>query len=125
MDERSNPEHGESEVELRSMAWTLAGVLILVMSSALIAWWMLGHPGANHAAGSHAPTEPSTGLPRLQRAPERDLADLRAREEQLLHSAEWIDPKAGVARIPIEAAMELLAKRAGQKAPPHAQGGAP
>lgn len=126
MDERGQPEQGQSEIEMRSMAWTLAGVLALVIGAAFIAWWMLGHPGSSHLATRHAPTEPASGLPRLQLAPERDLAEFRAQEEQRLHRAEWIDPQAGLARIPIEAAMEVLAKRASQKALAHTpQGGPP
>ncbi|PYX87325.1 MAG: hypothetical protein DMG68_12200 [Acidobacteria bacterium] len=35
----------------------------------------------------------------------------RLKEEEILNSYGWVDPKAGVAHIPIEKAMELLAQR--------------
>jgi hypothetical protein len=49
--------------------------------------------------------------PRLQVAPEVDLAALRAREEAELNSYGWIDRKAGIVRIPIARAVELIAQR--------------
>jgi|SRR5579862_863138 len=51
------------------------------------------------------------GVPQLQIAPEVDLQAFRAREDAQLNSYEWIDRSAGVVRIPIERAMELVAQR--------------
>jgi hypothetical protein len=49
--------------------------------------------------------------PRLQVTPERDLAALRAQEDAILGSYAWIDRDGGVARIPIEEAMRIVAER--------------
>ena len=49
--------------------------------------------------------------PRLQPNPARDLREMRAAEEQLLHQYAWIDPDKGIVRIPIERAMDLIAQR--------------
>ena len=49
--------------------------------------------------------------PRLQVKPEADLAAFRAREDEELNHYGWIDRKAGVVRIPIERAMDLIAQR--------------
>lgn len=49
--------------------------------------------------------------PRLQAAPEAELAAMRAEEQAILTSFGWVDEKAGVARIPIDAAMDLLLQR--------------
>jgi hypothetical protein len=49
--------------------------------------------------------------PRLQTDPREDLADLRAREDALLHSYGWVDRNAGVVRIPIESAIKLTLER--------------
>jgi hypothetical protein len=46
--------------------------------------------------------------PRLQTAPARDLKALRALEDELLHHYGWVDRQAGVVRIPIERAIELV-----------------
>ena len=51
--------------------------------------------------------------PRLQARPVLDLEALRAAEAEILDGYSWVDEQAGVARIPIERAMELLAERRG------------
>jgi hypothetical protein len=58
-------------------------------------------------------------LPRLQTDDgNQDLADLRERENLLLDHYSWVNEKAGQVRIPIERAMELLAKQGLPVAPP-------
>ena len=64
-------------------------------------------PASPHALAEGSETPPE---PRLQDAPARDLAALRARENKLLSSYGWGDRSSGVARGPIERAMELVAK---------------
>jgi hypothetical protein len=49
--------------------------------------------------------------PNLQTTPEKDLAAVRAAEETRLHSYGWIDQSQGVAHIPIERAIDILAER--------------
>ena len=49
--------------------------------------------------------------PRLQVEPERDLADMREEERALLEGYGWVDEKAGIVRIPIERAMDLVVER--------------
>ena len=48
--------------------------------------------------------------PRLQTAPAKDLAALRAEEDTVLGSYGWVDRGAGVVRIPIERAKKLVAE---------------
>ncbi len=49
--------------------------------------------------------------PRLQAAPLQDLERLRAEEEKELTSYGWIDAKAGIAHIPIDEAIKIVAAR--------------
>jgi hypothetical protein len=49
--------------------------------------------------------------PRLETNERVEIKDFRLKEEQTLNSYGWIDEKAGVVRIPIERAMQLLAQR--------------
>ncbi len=49
--------------------------------------------------------------PRLQPDPIEDLNSLRASEHNLLNDYGWVDPKAGVVRIPIDQAMQLMVQR--------------
>jgi len=49
--------------------------------------------------------------PRLQASPLQDLERLRAEEEKELTSYGWVDPKAGIAHIPIDEAIKIVAAR--------------
>jgi len=49
--------------------------------------------------------------PRLEPDPLAPRRAVQAREDAALTSYGWVDPKAGVARIPIDRAMELLVER--------------
>lgn len=49
--------------------------------------------------------------PRLETDEPREITAFRIHEEQTLHSYGWVDQPAGVVRIPIDRAMELVAQR--------------
>jgi len=49
--------------------------------------------------------------PHLQIAPHEDLRKLRESEEAILNSYGWVNRDAGLVRIPIDRAIELLAER--------------
>src|SRR5580704_13018891 len=49
--------------------------------------------------------------PRLETNERVEINDFRLKEEQTLNSYGWVDEKAGVVRIPIERAIELIAQR--------------
>jgi hypothetical protein len=49
--------------------------------------------------------------PRLETNERVEINDFRLQEEKTLNSYGWIDQKAGIARIPIDRAMQLLAQR--------------
>jgi len=48
--------------------------------------------------------------PRLQAKPEEDLRQMRREDEALLSSFGWIDEASGIAHVPIETAIDLLAE---------------
>ena len=49
--------------------------------------------------------------PRLEGDERREINDFREQEEQTLNSYGWVDQQAGVVRIPIDRAMQLMAQR--------------
>ena len=66
-------------------------------------------PAANTPAGAfRAPA------PLLQTAPQVERAAYFAEKARLTGSYGWVDRQAGIARIPVDEAMRLLAARAGQ-----------
>ncbi len=85
-------------VALLAMSWTytiLAGL----------------QPEPSPTASLWAEAERLPPQPRLQVVPARDLQTARIDEEALLNSYGWVDPEAGVVRIPIERAIDVLAQR--------------
>ncbi len=60
------------------------------------------------ASGS---VRPPRNYPRLQLSPTADMEVFRAREEAELNGYGWVDKQAGVARIPITRAMDLLLEK--------------
>ena len=52
------------------------------------------------------PTEPL-----LQRSHAADMQKMKAAEKKFLDDYGWVDPKAGLVRIPIDRAMDVLAER--------------
>jgi len=49
--------------------------------------------------------------PQLQPNPAADLNKFRAQEEEILNSYGWADQQAGIAHIPIEQAIDIIAQR--------------
>jgi hypothetical protein len=54
---------------------------------------------------------PAVPEPRLQINPQGDLEALRRQENEVLSTYGWIDPDQGIARIPIDRAMQLFIER--------------
>jgi protein SCO1/2 len=52
------------------------------------------------------------GRPRLQAYPSLELQTVLAQEREALHQYQWVDREHGIARIPIERAMEIMANGA-------------
>jgi len=70
------------------------------------------------------PLAPSTQIPpqpRLQEHPWEELQQLRARENKELATYGWQDQKAGIVRIPISRAIDMVA----EKGLPYQQAGQP
>lgn len=68
----------------------------------------LGPPVTPFEQGRPLPPE---GLPRLQVTPAEDVEHYRESQTKILDSYGWVDRPAGVVRIPIRRAMELLLQK--------------
>ena len=123
--------HESRDVRIRPIVIAFAVLFVIAILTQALMYGVLSgftarderasEPASPLAAtyGRQAPPEP-----RLQVAPRDDLQRLRAREDEQLHGYAWVDRSAGVTRIPIERAIELLATRglpgAAPTAPPAA-----
>lgn len=112
------PRGGYEKSDLRSKPIVVFGaVLAVVMVLAFVAaygmihilgWWerpRLETP-ASPLATRTVPPEP-----RLQVEAPKDLRSLQAAEQEVLTTYAWVSKEAGIARIPIERAMQLVLER--------------
>ncbi|HLY17118.1 MAG TPA: hypothetical protein VKR61_07825 [Bryobacteraceae bacterium] len=119
-DEPRNPHvhHEPGDVNARTLTrfGLVMGGLIVVF---LFGLYGLFHYFVEHEAELGLPASPTALAlaqkqppePRLQAYPSRDMRDMRAAEDRLLHEYDWIDPDKGIVRIPVDRAMDLIAQR--------------
>src|SRR6187549_773558 len=106
--------HEERDINLGAVLWSGVGLLVVAVVVYVVVWLLFGIL-AGRAARSATQQYPlaakeSTRLPpepRLQTAPREDLQNLRAREDELLNSYQWVDRTGGTVRIPIKEAMRI------------------
>jgi hypothetical protein len=120
---RSDDEHNAEEAGHESIAISANSVAkgfavlfgVLVAALLLMAGLMfLLSKVFGGSATVKAPPEPASkpaGVPELDSNQRGNLRLLREREREVLAEYAWVDPNAGIARIPIKRAIEILAER--------------
>ena len=110
--------HEERDVTLPPIVLGLLGLAVLGIVSAVLMYGFFHLLGTHVAQQGTPPSElaqrygrQEPPAPRLQPDPVQDLTDMRAEEHALLNSYAWVDRSAGVVRLPIQRAMELLVQR--------------
>jgi hypothetical protein len=108
-------EHEQTDVDIRAIAAMAAGLLgivaLIVVGTNLVTRWVAArpNPSAPKASPLYRPAPPPE--PRLQVVPPEDLKAFRAREDKFLTSYTWVDPPAGIVRIPIDVAKKEILER--------------
>lgn len=125
MDTEHNAKHGNgSKYEksdfhtdfVWSSAWTLLG---LMFAGLVAAFFLFAGYGKVWSEGDKAnqPSRLAASLParppgpHLQELPAQDMEAFRRKEAEAQSTYGWVEPNAGVVRIPIERAMELTLER--------------
>lgn len=111
-----------SEVHVRGVLWGGAAIALGIAVTAFASWllWQRwGAPsGAEAFGGPNAGAVPQAEPPALQSAPQPDRAQYFAEKQKLLDSWEWIDRQRGIARIPVQEAMRIMAARGDEAVAP-------
>jgi len=114
----------DSELDLRSIVGFTVGVLVVTLFAVAVMWWMSTSFKRQEEATDRAPSPiPEARLdsilpgPRLQSTSPRDMDELRARDREVLTTYGWVDPSQGVARIPVDRAIQLMLERDKRKGP--------
>ena len=115
------------DIEVRGLAWFAASLLFSAVVITLVLWGMFRFfegqiagqdPEDTPVVAEQRRREPPSAdpaahfpQPRLQFNAAEENARQRFAEEHVLASYGWLDAQAGVVRIPIERAMDLVAQR--------------
>ena len=107
---RAEARRDSGGIDMRAMAWVgiaIAGALALIGIAAWLAWhaWL----PADQRGAPNTRFDMHISGPTLESTPQAERAAYMKEKERLLHSYQWIDAQAGIARIPIEQAMGLMA----------------
>ena len=118
MTEQSTQEigHERRDVSVRGVAWFAVGLagtcaLIGVIGIGLYHFFERQHPSPDSPSRIELKAHMIAPPPQLQVDPTQDYEKFRASEDAKLNSYGWIDKQAGIVRIPIARAMDLIAQR--------------
>ena len=106
----------DREIQFRQLVWMGVGLVVVTFLSGVIVFFMLRGflQTERDAAGPPPPMvaapAPVPG-PQLLARPEQELARVRQAEAEQIDSYGWVDQQQGIARIPIERAIELVATK--------------
>ncbi|MCB1054876.1 MAG: hypothetical protein KDD11_05110 [Acidobacteria bacterium] len=109
----------DHEISYRGIFEFIVGLFAITAVAMVLMWFLIKglerHVAANDPPPSPIPEAnepPVSPGPQLQFfPPTADIGDLHAWEEKTLETYGWVDEERGVAHIPIERAMDLLAHR--------------
>ena len=105
-----------SDIDPRRIIYVGAGLLVTILAVMTLTYVIYGYVtgryiGRQPSASSLAHTRAPTPEPHLSVNAPEELRQLRATENATLNSYAWVDKENGTVRIPIERAIEVLAKK--------------
>jgi hypothetical protein len=95
------------KVKRIGLASILIVIVVVAAAAALTSRWDEDPPG-----GVSAPPRAWIKGPLLETSPQADLARYLQEKNRLLHEYGWVDRQAGIARIPLDQAMQAMAEQA-------------
>lgn len=112
-----NPDWQDRDIKLAPLVFSL--ILILVITAVImVGMGILFRTYSVRMQAADQPVSPLAveriipeGVPLLQVLPQQELADHIAAENELLLEYGWANQDLGIARIPIERAMDLVAEQ--------------
>jgi hypothetical protein len=109
-------DHEQKDADVGSLGmiaalFLICGVIVILACMGLIHLFRVKDQPRQTRVASVASTSANFPEPRLEVTPAADLQKSRGTDETELNSYGWIDRAAGIVRIPIDRAMELIAQR--------------
>src|SRR5664280_30666 len=115
MDENRHPHigHETTDVNVWAVGKFAIGLVVVCVVSIGMLFGLLKFFQSREETSVANTVEPTKLFPQpqLQKTPILDLKTIRAEEDKLLNGYAWVDAPKGVVRIPVDRAIEVLAKR--------------
>jgi len=109
---------GQHEHTYMNPKYVVYFAVALVIAAVVIhvgVWWMFRQLVQEQARRDRQPVlvnvPPPVPEPRLQISPQGDLEQLRREEDEILSTYRWVDRDKGIARIPIDRAMQVFIQK--------------
>jgi hypothetical protein len=115
--ENSTRRHETTDANIRAIVKFAVGLFLSLVASLLVVSavfnYLVAHQGLGPPTSPFENTRrlPPAGVPRLQVAPPQELGQYQKEQKEILDSYGWTDQKAGIVRIPIDRALDLLMQR--------------
>ncbi|HXU30216.1 MAG TPA: hypothetical protein VN851_06540 [Thermoanaerobaculia bacterium] len=115
----------DSELNAKAIVYVGVGTVVVTLVSMLLVWWLFqGFRKLENAEDPKPSALPEAAerlvppSPRLEISPPENLKELREREATVLDAPSWIDETQGKVRLPIDLALDVIARRGlGEAAP--------
>lgn len=115
----------DAELNSKAIVYVGVGTAVVTLVAMVVVWWMLLGLRKLENAEDPAPSAlPEAAVrmvppvPRLEVSPPQNFKDLREREDAVLNAPAWIDQGAGTVRLPIDLALDVVARRGLGSTPP-------
>jgi hypothetical protein len=107
--------HETSDANIRNLIIFGIGLSLLVIAGLLVSGtvfhYFVGHQGLGPPASPFENVRTLPPEPRLQVTAPKDLKQYKGAQDKVLNNYGWVDQQAGIVRIPIERAMDILLQR--------------
>lgn len=118
----------DAELDTKAIVYVGVGTVVVTLVSMLLVWWLFqGLRKMENAQDPKPSALPEAAerqvppSPRLEISPPENLKELREREATVLEAPAWIDQAQGKVRLPIDLALDVVARRGlGEAAPAEA-----
>jgi hypothetical protein len=113
--EQPRHSHETSDANIRNLIIFGVGLSLLVIAGLLLSGavfhYFVGHQGLGPPASPFENVRMLPSEPRLQVTAPKDLQQYKAAQDEILNNYGWVDEKAGIVKIPIDRAMDILLQR--------------
>jgi hypothetical protein len=124
-DPQGQAEATDSELNVKAIVYVGVGTVVITIVSMILVWWLFQgfrkleeRQDPKPSALPEAAERQVPPSPRLEISPPENLKELREREATVLDAPAWIDQAQGKIRLPIDLALDVVARRGlGEAAP--------